>query len=222
MGPKQVLLKGLDKGLEIQRPAVLAHVERARRSRPQASPREVLRGLEKQYLASVSTVGAAAGASAAIPGEGQAVGLVVNVLEVPAFIEASILFAIACAEVHGVEIHDLDRRRTLALAILLGNSAARTSPHWAKAIVSGIPMSRIHAVNRVLGRNFVTKYGTKQGILVLGRDLPLGLGAAIGAGGNLALGYTSVRAARRAFGPAPDVWPVPVEETVRASIVTHS
>ncbi|MFI7517479.1 hypothetical protein ACIBVK_28680 [Micromonospora echinofusca] len=38
-----------------------------------------------------------------------------------------------------------------------------------------------------LGRNFITKYGAKQGILVLGQAAPFGIGAVIGGGANAAL-----------------------------------
>jgi hypothetical protein len=64
-------------------------------------------------------------------------------------------------------------------------------------------MSTIRQINRVLGRNFVTKYGAKQGVLVLGKALPFGAGAGIGAGGNLAFGMLTVRTTRLAFGPVP-------------------
>jgi hypothetical protein len=67
-------------------------------------------------------------------------------------------------------------------------------------------MSTIRAVNKVLGRNFVTKYGTKQGVLVLGRQLPFGLGALIGGGGNAAIGYATIRTARKVFGTPPEEW----------------
>jgi hypothetical protein len=63
-------------------------------------------------------------------------------------------------------------------------------------------------MNKTLGYRFVTKYGTKQGILVLGREVPFGIGAAIGGGGNYLIGQGSVRAARKAFGPPPPDWPV--------------
>ncbi len=96
------------------------------------------------------------------------------------------------------------------MAVLLGNggstfvqkAAGRTAPDWGRAIVNGIPMSAIRNANKVLGRNFITKYGTKQGILVLGRSVPVGLGALIGGAGNAALGRTTIAAARTAFGPA--------------------
>jgi hypothetical protein len=81
--------------------------------------------------------------------------------------------------------------------------------YWGRSLVSAIPMSAINEINKVLGPRFVTKWGTKQGILVLGRELPFGFGAGIGAAGNYFVGKASVKMARRAFGPAPKDWPEP-------------
>jgi hypothetical protein len=58
----------------------------------------------------------------------------------------------------------------------------------------------------MLGRNFITKYGTRQGIIVLGMVVPFGIGAVIGGGANLVLAETAIRASRRAFGPPPEFW----------------
>jgi hypothetical protein len=73
-------------------------------------------------------------------------------------------------------------------------------------------------VVRTLGRNFITKYGTKQGIIVLGRIAPFGIGAVIGGGANATVAALAVRAARRAFGPAPQswaaTWPEPTPESL--------
>lgn len=105
--------------------------------------------LERQHLASVITLGGGAGAAAAVPGVGTAVAVVVNVAEVGAFIEASALFCLAVAEVHGIQIDELERRRTLLLAVLMGDRGSK------------------------LGRSSpAVQYGTKQGVLVLGRHLP--------------------------------------------------
>jgi hypothetical protein len=212
---QKVLVGGMDKGLAIHRPFVVRHVERLRRNRPGASPKQVIRALEKHYLASVSLMGGAAGAAAFIPGEGVPAGLVASAIQVPAFFEASALFALSVAEVHGIAVDDLERRRTLILAILLGDSGARvveqaagrTGKHWGRWVVSKISKDQILRINKVLGHNFITKQGTKQGILVLGREIPLGIGVAIGAGGNFAIGKGCVNAARRAFGPPPTQWP---------------
>lgn len=105
---------------------------------------------------------------------------------------------------------DLDRRRLLFFAALLGdagakavqNASQRVGKHWAKKIVTAIPTPTIRQLNKVLGHNFITKYGTTQGILVLGRELPFGAGGA----GNYLLARAAIKAARGAFGPPPS-WP---------------
>ena len=213
---KALLVKGVDKALTIQQPIVEAHVRRIRRSRPDASPAEVIRALEKHYLAAVAALGGATGAVAAAPGPGTAAATALAFVEIPSYLEATTLFSLAVAEVHGVEINDLEHRRLLVLAVLIGNSgvdtvrrmADRTGKHWARSFVRAVPMTAVKRINSVLGRNFVTKQGTKQGILVLGRDVPFGIGAGIGFLGNFALGMSSVKAARKAFGPAPHDWAV--------------
>jgi hypothetical protein len=129
-------------------------------------------------------------------------------------LEATALFSLAVAEVHGLRFDDLERRRTLLLAILLGDSGAsfvekaaeRTGKHLGRLLTEAIPLSTITKVNKVLGRWFVTKYGTKQGLIVIGRLAPFGIGAGIGGAGNALFGRTVVAGARRAFGPPPGEW----------------
>lgn len=211
----QALSGALDKAVGMHQPVIDAYLRRARQRRPDATPAELITSLERQYLAAVTSLGGAGGAAAAVPGPWSAGAVALNIAEVSAFLDASACFVLAVAQVHGVQVDDLERRRTLVMAVLLGNSgssfvqraAGRTAPHWGRAIVRGIPMSAINNVNKVLGRHFITKYGTKQGLLVLGRQVPFGLGALIGAGGNAALGRTTIAAARSAFGPAPEVHP---------------
>lgn len=196
-----------------------AYIQRAKQRRPDATPAEVLAWIERQYLGSVVLLGAGAGATAAAPGFGTAAGVLINVAEVGAFIEASALFCLAVADVHGVHVNDLQRRRTRLLAVLMGDGgskvvqklAGRTGPYWAKRIANGVPLSTINALNKVLGPRFVTRYGTKQGVLVLGRDLPFGFGAAIGVVGNAMFGRLALQGARRAFGPAPGAWMPPLD-----------
>lgn len=208
---ERVLANAVDRALTIQGPVVRAHIEKIEKADQSRPAEEIISRIERQYLATVTTMGGAAGATAAAPAVGAAVALPINLLEVGTFLEATALFVLAVAEVHQIEITDLERRRTLLLAVLIGNGgteivqkiAGRTGPHWARQLVKTIPMTQIHAINKLLGKNFVTKYGTKQGILVLGRELPLGIGAVIGATGNAGLGYLSIRAARNAFGPPP-------------------
>ncbi len=211
---------GLQKALIAQAPLARAHVERLRRSRPGDSPAEIVAALERHYLTGVATMGAASGGVAALPAVGQTVGLALIVAEVPIFLDATVLLALAIAEVHGLDVHDIERRRTLVLGVILGQTGAgfiekiagRVGPDWANGVVNSVPMSVIRTSNKLMGKKFMTKYGTKQGVLLLGRMVPFGVGAVIGGVGNTALGRASIRSARKVLGPPPALWPLRTAE----------
>ena len=57
-------------------------------------------------------------------------------------------------------------------------------------------------------RYFVKKYTIKRSAMAFGKMLPVGIGAAVGGGGNRMMGKKIVNNARKAFGPAPARWPV--------------
>src|SRR5947209_3871222 len=95
-----ILMRVLDKALAIQTPVVRDHIERVQKQHPTMSQQELVDRLEKQYLATVATMGAAAGAAAALPGAGAAVALPLNLVEIGVFVEATTLFVLALAEVH--------------------------------------------------------------------------------------------------------------------------
>jgi hypothetical protein len=136
-------------------------------------------------------------------------------LEIASFLELTAVFAHAVAEVHGVHVDDPESKRLLILAVTLGGPGAdlvehlagRSGAHWGRLLVRRVPAETLKRVNKALGRSFLTKYGTKQGALVLGRAAPFFLGSAIGAAGNAALAQGSIAAARRAFGPPPALFP---------------
>lgn len=212
---KIALDAGIRKAIKAPRPFVVGHINQSRRKRPDAAPAEIAKVLERRFLAAVTSTGAGTGAVAAVPAVGVAPALALAGGDFVAFTSAAGLLALSLAELHDVPVTDLERRRTLVMGVLLGDSgsslitkaAGRTGGHWGKQAVNSIPMSTIKQVNKMLGHNFVTKYGTKQGIVVLGKAVPFGIGAAIGAGGNFAFGRMTVQASRRAFGPAPETWP---------------
>lgn len=211
METKKVLAEYFEKALTIQEPVIAAQVERIKRTRPSATPRQVAVALERYYLSTVTTTGAAAGAAALAPG----VGVPAALLDTLAFTEASVAYILARAHIHGINANDIERRRALVLTILVGDSGSkfvaktvdRTGKHWARALVSKVPMSAINKINAVMGPRFVTKYGTKQGVLVLGKQVPFGMGALIGGSGNHVFGRIVTREVRKAFGPPPDSWP---------------
>lgn len=214
-----VSLALLDKALTLQAPLTERYVARLRRTRPDATPHETVGRLNAEFRAATISAGVGVGAAAAAPAVGTAAALAISGGEAIAFLNATVLYILARAEVHGIKVEDIERRRTLTMAIILGDLGAkgvgkvaeRTGQHWARQIVAGIPHSKILAVNKVLGKNFVTKYGTKQGILVLGKVVPFGVGAVIGGVANGLFSQGIITASDRAFGDAPDSWMVSPE-----------
>lgn len=215
-GPGQAVLDLLDKAIGLQTPLVRNNIARARQRNPESTPAEVVGTLEKMYIAALASTGAAVGGAAAVPAVGTGVGLALSAVEALSSFEMSALFVLSVAEIHGIPLDEVERRRTLVLAILLGEPgssatigkiAERTGRHWGRQLVSAVPTTTLKQINKVLGRNFVTRYGTRQGIVVLGRVVPFGIGALIGGGANATMATLAVRAARRAFGPAPESWP---------------
>ncbi|MBO4159346.1 hypothetical protein [Micromonospora antibiotica] len=214
-GGGQRVLDLLDKAITLQSPLVRKNIARARQRNPEATPAEVIRNLERMYVSALAGTGAAVGGAAAAPGVGTGVALALSGGEFLSSLQLSALFALSIAEVHGVPIDEVERRRTIVMGIMLGGSgsatitkvAERTGQHWGRQIVGQVSGETLRQINKVLGRHFITKYGTKQGIIVLGRVAPFGVGAVIGGGANAALATLAVRAARRAFGPPPTSWP---------------
>jgi hypothetical protein len=215
-GPGQPVLALLDKAIGLPTPLVCKNIARARQRNPEATPAEVVRTLERMYVSALAGTGAAVGATAAAPAVGTGVALALSAGEAFSSLELSALFVLPVAEVHGVHLDEIERRRALVMGILLGQSgsttivgklAERTGQHWARQLVSKVPTATLRQINSVLGKNFITKYGTKQGIIVLGRVAPFGIGAVIGGGANATVAALAVRATRRAFGPAPQSWP---------------
>lgn len=209
----------LDRALGVQAPLIERYVERYRRGHPDATPEQMVKWLNARLRAATIGSGAGVGAAAAAPGVGTGVAVALSAGETAAFMNATALYVLARAAVQGIPVQGMERRRTLVMAVMLGNSGAasvqkvadRTGKHWARQIVRGLPQARIKAVNKVLGHHFVTKYGTRQGIVVLGRVIPFGIGAAIGGTANAVLSQGIIKAADVAFGAPPARWDEPAQ-----------
>lgn len=210
MDAKMAVEKTFHRALVIQQPLAREQVARLRRVHSTDTPPGLIKRLDFYYLTSVTASGGAAGGAALVPGLGVPAALV----DAAAFTEASILYVLCLAEVHQLHAEDVERRQLLALTVLMGDGASsflkkvidRTGGHWAAQIVNSIPMSAINKANAILGPRFITKYGTKQGVLVLSKQVPLGIGAGLGASGNHLLGRATVKAARKTFGPPPSTF----------------
>ena len=207
----------LESSARVQAPAVRAYVARLRRNNPDASPAEIVGKLEKHYLAAVMASGAAVGSAAAFPGIGTLTALSAVAGETVLFLEATAAFVLAVADVHGIPVEQRDRRRALVLSVLVGEEGkgevrdllgpGRTSGAWL-AEAELLPLPVVSQLNTRLMQYFVKKYTIKRTAMAFGKMLPVGIGAAIGGGGNRMMGKKIVENARKAFGAAPARWPV--------------
>lgn len=229
--PNPHFVRGIDRLLSVQRPVVLAHIRSIRSSRPDATPAEIIRVLELRYLATVTTGGAAVGASAVIPAVGVGASLALSGVETVAFLEASALFAQSVTEVHGIAVDDPDRARALVMTMMLGSGGSdlvrqlagevtgagpTRSGFWGDLVTKSLPSTAMSHIADQIKRSFMKKFVATQGSNIIGRVIPFGIGAVIGGTGNNILGRKVVTSARKAFAAPPAQFPLILEPRERA------
>ncbi|MGL4304972.1 MAG: hypothetical protein ACRCSF_02360 [Mycobacteriaceae bacterium] len=219
---EKALINVVDHGSRLQAPAVTNYVNRLRQAHPDEMPKDILARLESRYLTAVTASGATAGATAAVPGIGTLASIAAVGTETAFFMEATALYALAVATVHGIPAVNAEHRRALILAIVLGDSgmaavekvlgkkvvggAIQGGNGWISALKGSIPTPTLSALNKKLFKKFVTKFAAKRSALVVGKLLPAGVGAAIGGGGNRLMGKAVIASAHNAFGTPPADW----------------
>ena len=217
------LIRGIDRVLTVQRPVVLAHIRSIRHGHPDATPEQIIRILERRYLAAVTSGGALVGASAVIPGVGIAASLALSSVETAGFLEASALFAQSITEVHGIAVDDPDRARALVMTMMLGSagtdlvrqlagqvtgSGPNRTGFWGDLVTKSLPSTAMGHVADQIKKSFVKRFVATQSTNIVGRVIPFGIGAVIGGSGNNILGRKVIKSSREAFGMPPATFPV--------------
>lgn len=219
--PKTHIARGIERAVEVQRPLVLANIRRLQRRHPDASAAELVKILEHHYLAAVAGGGAAVGATAVVPAVGTAAALGLSVAATVGFLEATALYAQSVAELHGVRLQDPDRSRTVVMAIMLGEEGTAMMQQLSKgqpwgSAIGGASSGVFGALGTTVRKQFMRKMLARQGSVIIGRALPLGVGAVIGGAGNYTMGRSVIKAAHRAFGEAPDTIPGELAAEIKA------
>ena len=219
-------IRALDRVLQVQRPVVIAHLRSIRLRHPEATTAEIVRMLERRYLATVTTGGAAVGATAVVPGIGTGVTLALSGVETVGFLDATALFAQSLAELHGIRVDNPDRARALVLTLMLGKEGVdlvaqlgrqlagkgvSRDRYWGELITKSLPRAAVGPLVDRLKTTFVHQFAAKGGASIIGKALPFGIGAAVGGTGNHLLGRRVVIGSRRAFGVPPVQYPAVLE-----------
>lgn len=224
--PKPGVANGIMKALDVQRPLVLANLNRLRSKYPEASPAELSAKLEKYYLSAITGGGAAVGGSALIPGVGTIAALGLSAAATVGFLEATALYAQSIAELHGIHTDNPERSRTMVMAILMGEEGSalirelagqtngRTKPGqaWGNVIGTSMPTGMMGTIMDSMRRRFLKKFLARQGTALLGRAVPFGIGAVVGGAGNHMMGRRVIESTREAFGEPPLTLPMSLVE----------
>lgn len=220
--PKPAVRSALLKAVEVQRPLVLANLRRLRKFHPNASPQELAKILEREFLSGVSIGGAAIGATAIMPGIGTVAALSISAAATGVFLEATALYAQSMAELHGIRLADPERAQLAVMAIVLGDEGASMlaglSGHamgngktpmkaWGSTVSKSMPMSLVKSIGGNMQKRFLQKIAVQGSASILGKALPFGIGAVVGGTGNLMMGRAVIASTHRAFGQLPVQFP---------------
>jgi hypothetical protein len=234
-GGSEALKAKIYQAISVQRPVVLGYLKSLRREKPNASATEILKELEKRYVATVTVTSTGVGASAAIPGVGVPIALGLGMVDLLFFYETSALYVLAAAELHGIEVRDAERARPLVFGMLLGEksqsqitkivlqaagangvNSARTVASgtlgkalpagWGEVLTEQLPESALAPLATVIAKEAL-KASAKFGAGTLGKAIPFGLGAIIGGVGSFTFGRDVVKAAHLAFPTSPTDFP---------------
>lgn len=167
-----------------------------RAARTTGSTNERVAELTRAFTRELATVGAASGGAAAVPGAGTITAVATTAADLSWFTLRSADLILSIAAVHGHDEASLQERRLWILSVLaFGDSASKGVTVLAreagiglgKKMTNKVPAEALRVINRLIGRTVFTKYGTKRGVVAIGRALPFGVGAVIGGGSNWAL-----------------------------------
>ncbi|WP_166865510.1 hypothetical protein [Salinibacterium sp. ZJ70] len=212
----------LDRIMSVQRPAVLAHLRGIRSYHPDASPEQVLRILERRYLATVTTSGAGVGVVGAVPAVGTAAALALSTADTVLFLETTALYAQSVAELHGIPVEDPERGRALVLAMVVGGPskelltqlagratgrAPAQQEFWGAMIAKNLPRTAVVQFMDNVRRVYLPRMIAKTTGTIVGRVLPFGIGAVVGGTASQILGRRVIATSRVAFGPPPPWFP---------------
>lgn len=173
-----------------------------------AQVRQVTWVIQRELIAT----GAVSGGAASFPGAGTAltVASLGGDLAVTTVRLTDLILTIGA--IHGHQAATVEERRLWVLSVLaFGDDASTSVRKIATELSSGlgakstvkISVELLRRLNRSLARTVISRYGRKRAALAVGKLIPFGFGAAIGASGNAMLVRSVARSSDRFMGDLP-------------------
>lgn len=193
----------IDTAVRLRAPSLAAGVEVERLLYPDLAPDLFLAHLVRRRAKLSATVGAVTAAPAVFPGVGTAVALGASLADSAATLYGEVALIVELCAASGRPIDD-PTRLTVDVLIVLARNAGVEIPDALLAHASRgeaapgeIPRDTLGDLNRELGGRVVKRIARRRARLLLGRELPFGVGVALGGISNYrtmhALGRTAIK-----------------------------
>jgi hypothetical protein len=185
----------LSRLLSVQRPVALAYVRSLRRRHPDATPEELIKIIRRHYLTLTTSGGAAVGATAAVPGLGTTAARRRGWRRDRRFPRE----ARHCSRRRSPRSTDCPSRRQAGECPGARPDAGqgRQEPRpafskknggvdsmlgsWGATVTKQLPAPLVDLLVRKLRKTFIRKFAARAGGSLVGRLLPFGIGAVVGA-----------------------------------------
>lgn len=212
----RAVLKGVDQAVERRWQRALARAEAAQGDTVDDRVRSVAKSFHREMV----SLGVATGATAATPGLGTAGAASLLVADMTWFAFRSADLIMTVAAVHGrVESTVEERRAWVLLVLALGEGTADevddllsninplvvAGSDQVGALVAGVvggdaaTVDGLRRLNTNLAARVLTRYGSRRGMVTVGKLLPFGVGALVGGSANWALIRSISKRADRLF-----------------------
>jgi EcsC family protein len=185
--------------------AIRSSVEFVRLQNPDATPDEVARNLVYQRSRLSAIAGGVSAVPGAIPGLGTATEIGASLADVALLVytQVGLVMAVAAAYDHDLTAYD-DRAADVRVVLALASGVARFGKRGAE-LADGTRLDPRHDalsedVNRAVGELVVRRTARSRARMVIGREIPFGIGIAIGAGANYRIMRHTGRTALRYYG----------------------
>lgn len=218
----RILIRSLDTAMGWQTSAITGYVRQLHARKPDETPAQIQKRIDDHFLALVTGSGGAAGGAAVIPGVGFVTGLGAVALESVVFLEIAAWYTLASASLRGISIGEEERRRSLVLVTLMGASGTalvaaamgdeplrKQAPAKdpAASLIARLGVPQLGGLNKMMIKQAQKRLAKSARMAMIGKLMPMGIGAFVGAGANRKIAKKLMERARLALGPIPASWP---------------
>ena len=216
------VLPSVDRLVESRYDAAAALVARLRAEHPDVTDDQLGERIVRRFSRELGVVAAMSGGAAAVPGAGTAAAVLTAGADVAYSVSRLGEMVLAIGIAYGHDAASFEERKAWVLAVLsmsrgavagLDGLAAKIGAEGGAAALASLTGAQLESINSKLAAKVVAKLSTDAAVSRLGRVLPFGIGAGVGAAGSIAIARSVARQARRFFRPNDPHASMPIDVT---------